>query len=170
MHQLFQMRTVDRSYFSFIISSASKQYFKGKIWEQTNVKTCESVKSYDDYKEVTDHYNHNGLKVDHIRSEAVDLLPFFYRALLREFREKYLNDESLKKYLKRPTDIIIFTDSYSFSATCGLIKGFQNTGGAIIVGYFGNPKKEGIDSFDGPNLFLLLNILTIFIYITNYII
>ena len=149
MHQLFQMRTVDRSYFSFIMSSASKQYFKGKVWEQTNVKTCKSVKSYDDYKEVTDHYNYNSLKVDHIRSDAVDLLPFFYRALLREFREKYINDESLKKYLKRPTDIIIFTDSYSYSATCGLIKGFQNTGGAIIVGYFGNPKKEGIDSFDG---------------------
>ena len=45
--------------------------------------------------------------------------------------------------------VIIFTDSYSYSATCGLIKGLQNTGGAIIVGYYGNPKIEGIDLFDG---------------------
>jgi len=142
MHQLFQMRTVDRSYFSYRMSNTSKKFFKDRIWDQTNVKTCELIKNYSDYKEEIDHYNYNDLKVDHIRSEAVDLLPFYFRTLLREFREKYINNENLKKYLKRPTDIIIFTDSYSFSSTCGLIKGFQNTGGAIIVGYFGNPKKK----------------------------
>jgi len=149
MHQLFQMRTVDRSYFSYRMSNTSKEFFKGRFWDQTNVKTCELVNSYNDYKEIIDHYNYNGLKVDHIRNEAVDLLPFYFRTLLREFREKYINNENLKKYLKRPTDIIIFTDSFSFSSTSGLIKGFQNTGGAIIVGYFGNPKKKGIDLFDG---------------------
>ena len=148
MHQLFQMRTVDRMYLSFRMSNTSKEFYKGRIKERNNIKTCELVESYDDYKEITDHYNHHGLNVDHIRNEAVDSLPFYYRSLLREFREKYLNDESLKKYLKKSTDIILFTDSYSYSATCGLIKGFQNTGGAIIVGYFGNPKKEGIDLFD----------------------
>ena len=58
-----------------------------------------------------------------------------------------------KKILKKPTDIIIFTDSYSYSATSGFIKGFQNTGGAIIVGYFGNPKIKGTDLFDGSQSF-----------------
>ena len=50
--------------------------------------------------------------------------------------------------MKRPTDIIIFTDSYSYSATSLFIKSFQNTGGAITVGFFGNPKIEGTDLFD----------------------
>jgi len=149
MHQLFQMRTVDRSYFSYRMSNTSKEFFKNKKWEDTNAKTCEYIKNYSDFKEITDHYNQNGLNIEHIRNEAVDILPSFYRTLLRDFREKYINDESLKKYLKRPTDIIIFSDSFSYSATSGLIKGFQNTGGAIIVGYFGNPKKKGIDLFDG---------------------
>ena len=51
---------------------------------------------------------------------------------------------------KNPTDIIIFTDSYSYSATSVFIKGFQNNGGAIIVGYNGNPKK-GIELFDASH-------------------
>ena len=38
--------------------------------------------------------------------------------------------------------------SYSYSATSGFIKGFQSNGGAIVVGYYGNPTKEGIDFFD----------------------
>ena len=70
---------------------------------------------------------------------------FSFRNILREYREKYKNSQNLKK----PTDIIIFTDSYSFSSTSGFIKGFQNTGGAIIVGYYGNPKIKGKDIFDG---------------------
>ena len=51
--------------------------------------------------------------------------------------------------LKIPSDIIIFTDSYCFSACSELIKPFQNTGGAIIVGFNGNPKIRGTDEFDG---------------------
>ena len=150
MHQLFQMRTVDRAYFSYRMSNATELLYEGiNNWERTDMKTCQRVKSYADYQIATDHYNYNGLNVEHKRSEAVDLLPFYFRTLLRDYRENYLNDENLKKNLKRPTDIIIFTDSFSYSSTSGFIKGFQNTGGAIIVGYFGNPKKEGIDLFDG---------------------
>jgi len=50
--------------------------------------------------------------------------------------------------LKKPTDIIIYTDSFSYSATSSFIKGFQYTGGAIVVGFNGNP-KIGIEQFDG---------------------
>ena len=53
--------------------------------------------------------------------------------LNKEYRKK-LKDarEELYKYgeLKKPTYIIIFTDSYySYSATSVFTKGFQNTGG-----------------------------------------
>jgi len=44
------------------------------------------------------------------------------------------------KHKKKPTDIIAFTDGYSFSATSILLKYLQYYGGGIVVGYFGNPK------------------------------
>ena len=73
-----------------------------------------------------------------------------YRLALKEFREEILNQKNV--HLKRPTDIIIFTDSYSYSATSGFIKGFQNVGGAVTVGYFGNPKKSDIfDASQSPS-------------------
>ena len=52
-------------------------------------------------------------------------------------------------FLKNPTDIIIYTDSFCYSACSGFIKAFQNTGGASIVGFNGNPKIKGTKEFDG---------------------
>ena len=49
--------------------------------------------------------------------------------------------------IKKSTDILIYTDSFCFSAGSGFIKAFQNTGGAIIVGFKGNPKISK-DEFD----------------------
>ena len=55
--------------------------------------------------------------------------------------------------LKSPTDIIIFTDSFSYSATSFFIKGLQETGSAITVGYYGNPKEEDepMDASQSPS-------------------
>ena len=145
MHQLFQMRTVDRTYFSFRMTDISRKLNAKQYFDRTDAKTCRRITSFEEFKEITDHYNYNGEDIEHIRSEAADLLPFYFRNIFRDYREKNKENENLK----RPTDIIIFTDSFSYSATSGLIKGFQNTGGAIIVGYYGNPKKKGIDLFDG---------------------
>ena len=55
-----------------------------------------------------------------------DPLKKIYRLALKEYREEILKQKNI--HIKKPTDIIIFTDSLSFSATSGLIKGFQNTG------------------------------------------
>ena len=145
MYQLFQMRTVDRSYFSIRMTDISKEFFKNDYWDRNEPKTCKNVNTYNDLKEKKDYYNYNGLSIEHIRCEEIDILPYYYRTILRDLREEYKDSKNLKK----PTDIIVFSDSSSFSATSGLIKGFQNTGGAIIVGFYGNPTKEGIDLFDG---------------------
>ena len=59
----------------------------------------------------------------------------------------------IKKNLKNkrnPTDIIIFTDGFSFSAASMFIKYLQYYGGAITVGYSLNPKLENI-TFDSGN-------------------
>ena len=149
MHQLFQIRTVARSYFSYRMTNITKKFKADLEYYTTEAKECRRISSFSELNEVTDYYNYNGENVEHKRSEAMDILPIYYRELLRQFREEYKDNKNLKK----PTDIIIFTDAYSFSATSGLIKGFQNTGGAIIVGYFGNPKINGIDLFDGSQSF-----------------
>ena len=50
--------------------------------------------------------------------------------------------ESMKKKLKnprKPTDIIVYTDSFSFSAGAMLVKYLQLYGGAITSAYFPNP-------------------------------
>ena len=49
---------------------------------------------------------------------------------------------------RKPTDIIVFTDGFSFSATSIFLKFLQHSGGAITVGYFGNPKKRDKVVFD----------------------
>ena len=56
---------------------------------------------------------------------------------------------TMMRLFKNPTDIIIYTDSFCYSACSGFIKAFQNTGGAIIVGFNGNPKIKGTKEFDG---------------------
>ena len=57
----------------------------------------------------------------------------------------WLNNEIIEHKKKinnkrRPTDILIFTDGFSFSAAASFIKYMQYYGGCITVGYFGNPK------------------------------
>ena len=55
------------------------------------------------------------------------------------------------KYLRKPTEIIIFTDGFSYSATSHFIKQTQLKGGAIIVGYGGNPNLDIFDASQNPS-------------------
>ena len=70
----------------------------------------------------------------------------------------WLNNEIIKhkkniKNKRAPTDILIFTDGYSFSAAATFIKYLQYYGGAITAGYFGNPKlyNTTFDSGQSPS-------------------
>ena len=61
----------------------------------------------------------------------------------------WLNNEIIeyKKNIKNkrsPTDILIFTDGYSFSAASIFIKYLQYYGGAIIAGFFGDPRLKNV--------------------------
>ena len=53
--------------------------------------------------------------------------------------------------MRKPTDILIFTDGYSFSARSTFIKKVQLNGGAIIIGYRGNPNLNKFDSSQSPS-------------------
>ena len=147
--QLFQMRGVERSY------SALRYTENLPIFDQDadlgnsyyfNPDTCQKINRYEELGMSTDYYDYNGLNIEHKRTNVyVEIHSLNERKGFNKFREEYQNSD----YLKKPTDIIVFTDGLSFSAASSLIKGFQNIGGAIIVGYAGNPKIEGTDLFDG---------------------
>ena len=68
---------------------------------------------------------------------------------------KYFDLKELKQNIRKPTEIIVFTDSFSYSATSIFIKNLQESGNAIIVGYNGNPsekkKNEKFDSSQAPS-------------------
>ena len=108
-----------------------------------DIETCEPIK---DFKNITDEYE-GGIK--HYRTQIFQEINSTKLKDWKEIRKKYYE----KKHLKKPTEIIIFGDFSSYSATSFLIKGFQETGGAIIVGYRGNPKlkDEPLDASLSPS-------------------
>ena len=62
--------------------------------------------------------------------------------------------------IKKPTDVIVFTDGLSFSSTSVFIKNLYYFGGAIIVGYGGDPEKDIFDASQNPT-FVLTNLMGI---------
>ena len=76
-------------------------------------------------------------------------------------KESYEIRKSLK-HKKKPTEIIVFTDGFSFSATSMLLKYLQYYGGGIVVGYFGNPKiNTTFDSSLSPSAIISMSNLAI---------
>lgn len=63
--------------------------------------------------------------------------------------------ENIRKNMKnkrKPTEILVLTDGFSFSAAAFYIKYLQKMGGAIVAGYMGNPySKEIFDSSQSPS-------------------
>ena len=77
-------------------------------------------------------------------NEISDILSQTFLNIGNDIR-KYFN--YIKKRLKnkrKPTDIIAFTDGFSFSAVGLFFKFLQYNGGGITVGYLGNPNKRNI--------------------------
>ena len=141
-NQVLQVRIANRNYEAYKDSNFIRNYRQNDL--VLDLKNCKYDNPFN-LGMVTDYYSNDGsAKIEHKRTSMFDMLDEIYRNALKNYREQNINNNNLK----RPTDIIIFTDSYSFSATSSFINNFQNTGGAIIVGYYGNPKIEGIDFFD----------------------
>ena len=155
MHQTFQIRNPGRLYESHRITNMTKKYYSKSEFKYTDIETCKTINLFDEFKETTDYYNYNNLSIEHKRTKVYDFIDKEFRNGMNNFREEYFNSSNLKK----PTDIIIFTDSYTYSAGSILIREFQNTGGAIIVGYYGNPSKNGTDFFDASQSFSVVETL-----------
>jgi len=62
----------------------------------------------------------------------------------------------IRNKYKKPTEIIIYTDGYSYSATSVFIKSLYHFGGAITVGFNGDPDsdKNNFDASQSPTFVL----------------
>ena len=98
--------------------------------------TCKNFQSFEEiFEENPDNY---GNDIKHYRTKLFDAIPLKVKLDMHKKRKELINTNNTKK----PTDIIIFTDYNSISAGSMFLKGLQQTGGAILVGYFGNPKNK----------------------------
>ena len=100
--------------------------------------TCKPFENWEDFLESKPDDYGNGIY--HYRTKIYNFIPKLDVNNVKKIREEFEKAGKLKK----PTDILIFTDSISYSATSFFIKNLQNTGGAIIAGYLGNPKNNQI--------------------------
>ena len=87
---------------------------------------------------------------NNIKNKRLKQKPFSVH-LIQEYKERVFRN----KY-KKPTEIIIYTDGFSFSATSLFIKSLYHFGGAIIVGYNGDPetKTTDFDASQSPTFIL----------------
>ena len=81
--------------------------------------------------------------------------------------DEIINHKKKLKNKRKPTDIIIFTDGYSFSAAATFIKYFQYYGGCIVAGYFGNPNKNDIAFDSGQSSSSIFNNETLYLQSPN---
>ena len=105
------------------------------------IDTCNIAEPLKYNKIITDEYGDN---IMHERTEINNFFTKDVKKLFSEYRKKIIS----KKHNKKPTEIIVFTDGFSYSTTSLFIKGLQKEGGAIIVGYLGNPNLPA-EEFDG---------------------
>ena len=94
-----------------------------------NIETCKREK-----------IKENEINIDEYEKELKH-----YRTKIYLLTNSKVIEDELKKYKfknRKPTEIIIFTDGFSFSTTSFFIKDIQESGNAIIVGYNGIPTKQ----------------------------
>ena len=97
------------------------------------IDKCEEISQLDFFNEFNSTNYNDDVKEDLTK-------PFII--VDKNLREKSRNLRKNMKNKRKPTDIMVFTDGFSFSATSMFIKYLQYYGGGIVVGYFGNPTKN----------------------------
>ena len=108
---------------------------KSQIIEQflnilSDVDDCEPF-SYSSFMRTEKEVNYGNSVSDTL------LGPFIFNGRL--FREQLNNFKAILKNKRKPTEILLYTDGFSYSATSLLLKYLQYYGGGITVGYFPNP-------------------------------
>lgn len=120
--EVTSMRSTDLIYKNFFIND-----------ENLNPETCFPYTEKDNLLDgIRDKYSD---EVFHQRTKNIELFNIYEKKIMEKKRREYLETNKTKK----PTEIIVFTDGYSFSCTSVFIKGLQVHGAAILVGYNSRP-------------------------------
>ncbi len=140
------------SYINMNKSSALYYSYRYDDFIKNNISYLSYSKTIDTCKIKNDHYFFKpskiktfnyGNKIKHKTSG------FFQISLIDETKFYYFRKKA--KYIRKPHEIIIFTDGLSYSATSVFIKETQLNGGGIIVGYDGNPFFKNFDASLSPS-------------------
>ena len=110
--------------------------------ENLNPETCYPYTEKDNILNGFEDIYDDGIdKIVHKRTKNIEILSIFEKKIMEKKRKEYLSTRKTKK----PTDILVFTDGYSFSCTSIFIKGLQVHGHGIIVGYNARPDLNKSD-------------------------
>ena len=151
--ELLQAKILPTSHLSVKLSKLMKEYVEADIeeintdpdmYQRIDIKTCKPFSKFEEMQEIIDDYG--GVK--HKRSQYFGIFNSSDLKKHKKRREQYFKKDNLKK----PTEILIFTDSFTFSAGSMFVKGLQETGAALTIGYLGNPKSNDIfDASQSPS-------------------
>ena len=117
-----------------------KTFFKND--ENLNPETCFPFTEKDnilDGKE--DLYTVGNVNVTHKRTKDTEGFNIYEKKIMENKRREYLSSGKTKK----PTEILVFTDGFSFSCTSVFIRGLQVNGHGITVGYNARPDLDKTD-------------------------
>ena len=138
--QLLQVKLSQRTYFALkntnLIENIANKNINNNL-DIINIETCENINNFEELKEVIDDYGKD------IKLNRTKVFQIFNKTKIEQINNLRIELYKLNN-LKRPTDIIIFTDGYSLGSSSFFIRNLQERGGAIIVGYKGNPKKDEV--------------------------
>ena len=143
LRQLLQVQIKNRNYMAYNpVPFVEEAYIKTPN-NYLNIDTCDSFKDANDFLNGKDvNFSTSDKTIIHKNTKMTDMIKKEVRLELEKQRKELLNLN-----IKKPTDIIIFLDSYAYSATSIFAKAIQNEGAAITVGFNGNPYKSE-DIFD----------------------
>ena len=130
--EMVQPDMVSRTFFSY---KAGNKTVKGlnnilKYVTLSDPHTCKKFESGEELMKETETDDY-GDGVTHTRTKP--------SLLVYQETRRIIDPAKSQLPRRKPTEIIVFTDSYSFSAASIFTKGLREAGGAIMVGYNGYP-------------------------------
>ena len=129
------------------------------INQDSSIKDCSYInKNYLKSKTKTIDYG-NGI-IDKLTQPFI-VKGFYTRKKISIIKEKLKNK-------RKPTEILVYTDGYSFSAAGAFMKYLQYNGGAITAGYFSHPLKSNIPFDSGSNPSILFSAENLKDMVTDY--
>ena len=148
--------------------------YKGRIRISESFKETEEIKNYiETYLTSSEnclHTNYDRLtsqsqrvQVKYTEDISMDLTQIFF--INNITTHNYIeNARKNMEHKRKPTDILIFTDGYSFSAASLFIQYLQRIGGGIVTSYLGNPNRKDkfFDISQSPSPLFSHNMLKIF--------